>query len=220
MENKRRFSLDDDFMKTRADTHLYGFMRCLSTAMPDQSNPGKWKEYLLVSTLNKSKKIIMGVCGIGTTRTFKRHLDELIAAGLVEEGKITVKGKDYACYFFPYDYDGNFKIIDKELVRYMVDTGNAMTIRVYLYLLNCSTAKTDWKFTQREIVKALGYAEDYQPMSKTVNNILDALKKCGLINYVSTWEQRVDDATGKTIPTEYKILKSVSTVLTPAKSSE
>lgn len=207
-QNKRRFSLEDDFMKTRTDTHLYGFMRCLSTAMPD--GEGKWKEYLLVSTFNKSKKVVMGVCGIGTQKTLKRHIDDLIAANLIEVGSIKVKGKDYACYFFPFDYDGNFKLLDKELVRYMVDTGNAMTIRTYLYLLNCSTAKKDWEFSCKEIVEALGYDREYQPMQKTVGNILDALKKCGLINYIDTYKTHIDDATGREVPEPVKILKSVS----------
>lgn len=213
-QNKRRFSLEDDFMKTRSDTHLYGFMRCLSTAMPDGEKNGKpqWKEYLLKSTFNKSKKVVMDVCGIGTPKTFKRHIDDLIEAGLIEEGKITVKDKDYACYFFPFDYDTNFKLIDKELVKYMVDAGNGMTIRVYIYLLNCSTAKKDWEFTLKEIVEALGYNREYQPLQEVVGNVLDMLQKCGLINYIDTYKTHIDGATGREIPTPIKILKSISAV--------
>lgn len=153
-------------MKTRVDAHLYGFMRCLSTA---RRNEGQWEEYLLKTTFNKSKKVVMDVCGIGTARTFKRHLDSLIECGLVEEGTIKVKNEkgkeyEYACYFFPFDYDGNYKLMDKELLKYLVNTSNGISIKVYLYLLNCSTAKKDWEFTIKEIVAALGYDEDYQDM--------------------------------------------------------
>lgn len=46
-EVKRRFSLEEDFMKYDTDDLVYGFMRLISTA---KKINGEWKEYLLVKT--------------------------------------------------------------------------------------------------------------------------------------------------------------------------
>lgn len=205
-EHKRRFSLEEDFMKSRINAQLFGFMRCLSTAMPKGD---KWEEYLLKSTFNKSKKILMDVCGIGTTKTLKRHIDSLIEAGLVEEGVMRSNGKEYPCYYFPFDYDGNYKLIEKDLVRYLVETRSSIAIKVYLYLLNCSTAKKDYEFTITEISKALGYAPSSQSPEATIRNCLQSLKREGIINYVDTYKQKKDDTTDKIIPVPIKILKFV-----------
>lgn len=220
-QQKRRFSIDEDFMKARIDAHLYGFMRCLSTARPatreelNEKPKCEQTEYLLASTLNKSKKIIMDVCGIGTTKTFRRHILDLIEAGLIEEGKIKVKnekGKEYEydCYFFPFDYDGNYKLIDKEFLRYLVDTGNAMSIKVYLYLLNCSTAKDNWVFTINEISVALGYARSTQTAESVIKDCLECFKRQGIVEYVDTYEQVMDAATGESKPVPKKVLKFVA----------
>ncbi len=53
----------DNFMKSRIDARLYGFMRCLSAIEPDEG--------LLKSTLTMNKKAAMEVC---TPKTFTRHV--------------------------------------------------------------------------------------------------------------------------------------------------
>lgn len=31
----------------------------------------------------------------------------------------------YSCYYFPYDYNGAFKLIDKDMIAYLIHTRNA-----------------------------------------------------------------------------------------------
>ena len=200
MENtiQRRFSLENDFMQYSTDDLLYGFMRSLSTARPIYKD-GKletWQEYLSKKEFAKSKKVIAGICGC-STRTIDRHINNLFAAGLLDEGIEIVEAADkdgntknyeYACYWFPYDESGKYKLVEKDMIRYLVDTRNAQCIKVYLYLLNAYEWKADYTFTLVEIQKALGYAGDCTSARTTVNNILESFSREGIISYENTFE--------------------------------
>lgn len=191
-EHTRRFSLEDDFMNYKTDDLLYGFMRSLSTARTSYKN-GKeeLREYLTVKEFTKSKKVIAGICGC-STRTIERHLNDLINAGLVEYGVETIDTVDkynniisynYPCYWFPYDETKRYKILNKEMVRYLVDTRSAQAIKVYLYLLNKYEWKDNYIFTIKEIQVALGYGADSNTARITVGNILDSLAREGVIRF-------------------------------------
>lgn len=211
----RRFSLEDDFMNYKTDDLLYGFMRCLSTAKPIKNEKQPWQEYLLKSNFVKEKKTAAKVCDC-TTRTVDNRLKALISAGLVKEDKIEIikgdKTYSYDCYLFPFDYDGNFKLIDLRLLQYLVNTSNSQVIRVYLYLLNCSTMKEDYIFTITEIKKALGYSPNTKGNIETIiGDILKCLSKQGIIRYEDKWFEERDEATGKVVPTQRKVLKFVGT---------
>lgn len=207
----RRFSLDDDFMNYKTDDLLYGFMRCLSTARPEGDG---WKEYLPVSSFSKEKKTIANILGC-TSRTIGNRLQKLIDCGLVELGQYEVEkhGKvyQYDCYYFPYDYDGNFKILDRELVKYLVYTRNACAIRIYLYLLNCSTMKQDYTFTIQEIKEGMGYASSTKTADEMIRSVLTSFKKEGVIKFEEIYEERVSPATGKVVPVPKMVLKFVAT---------
>lgn len=201
-------------MNYKTDDLVYSFMRCLSTAKPDPENEGKYIEYLLKSSFTKDKKTIAGICGC-TMKTIANRLDKLIAAGLVEEGKIQAeKGNkiyEYDCYYFPYDYDGTYKLLDKEMVRYLVYTRNSCAIRIYLYLLNCSTYKKDYMFTIGEIKKAMGYAESTKSADDMIRCVLTSFKKEGVIKYEEIHELMVNEKTGKAVPVPKMILKFIAT---------
>lgn len=214
-ERKRRFSLEDDFMKSRTDDLLFGFMRCLSTAMPVKDDKGKpaddWKEYLPVSKYREEKRTAANLCGC-TTRTIDNKVKKLIAAGLVEEGSYTVaneQGKEYTypCYFFPYDYDMNFKLLSKEMVKHLVYTRNINAIRIYIYLLNKAGMKKDYNFTIDEIKLALGYAPSTKTANEIISHVLASFKAEGLIDYEKKW---FDIGTKNKI--EKFVLKFVATV--------
>lgn len=203
MSVQRRFSIDEDFMSYDTDDLLYGFMRSISTAKPLGNN--KYEEYLAIKTFQKEKKVIQNICGT-TAKTITNRLNKLIERGLVELGEVD----NIPCYFFPYDYDGTFKLIDKELVSYLVSTRNAQAIRVYLYLLNCSTYKNDYVFTIGEIKKALGYAESTKSCEKVIGYVLESFQKEGVIRVKKEW-QPIIDTCGKETHTERMILKFIAT---------
>ena len=201
--NTRRFSLDEDFMTYDTDDLVYGFMRAISTAHPVGN--GQYEEYLTLKAFQKSKKTIQGICGT-SSQTIKNRVNKLIEKGLVEIDEVDGQPS----YLFPYDYNGTYKIIDKEMVTYLVATRNAQAIRIYLYLLNCSTYKEDYVFTIREIKRALGYAESTHTCDKIIGYVLDSFQKEGVIRIEKEWQPIVDDC-GKETHTERMILKFIAT---------
>lgn len=217
----RRFSLEEDFMNYSTDDLLYGFMRSISTSKENVAKGIKSEgkqlekenrtEYLTVKNFQKEKKVIAGICGC-TTRTINNRLDKLKECGLVDEQEISVEenGKIYVypSYTFPYNYDGKYKIIDRDMLSYLINTRNANAIRVYLYLLNASY-KPDYVFTQDEIKKALGYAKTTQTAEGVIKDILTSLQKEGIIRYENVWFTEMNDC-GKPYPTERMVLKFVA----------
>lgn len=147
---------------------------------------------MLKSTFVKNKKISAKLCGV-STRTIERNLKDLIAVGLVKEDKIMVDGRKYECYVFPYDYDGIYKLIDKELLKFIVSTGNNFSIQVYLYLLNCSTIKSDYHFTLKELNIAFGYSEKSTVSEGIIKDCLISLKNNGIIDYDEVHVDMVDE---------------------------
>ena len=211
MKNPRRFSLNEDFMKYDTDDLVYGFMRSISTAEPDGNK--KYKEYLTIKKFQEEKKTIAAICGT-TTKTITNRLAKLIERGLVEESTISVKKKtgteEVPCYRFPFNYDGIYKIIEQEMVGYLVSTRNSQAIRIYLYLLNCSTLKEDYAFTIKEIKKALGYSETTKSIDTVINNVLNSFQKEGLIRFTKEQFDCVSDSGGETKTTRM-ILKFIAT---------
>ena len=102
---------------------------------------------------------------------------------MLEEGVEIVKDGDneyqYKCFWFPYDENGKYKILDKDFIRYLIDTRNAQCIRVYLYLLNKYQYKKNYTFTYKEILIALGYSPDTSTTS--ISNIIDSLCREGVL---------------------------------------
>lgn len=130
IENPRRFSIDDDFMKSSCDDLVYGFMRSISTTRPatkeeQEEKPGvKHTEYLMQKKFQEEKKVIQTICGC-TPKTIANRVAKLIECGLIEEGELVVGEHTYPCYYFPYDYNGIYKVISQEMVSYLVSTRNS-----------------------------------------------------------------------------------------------
>ena len=181
----RRFSLEQDFMYSRCDTQLYALLRCFSTAKPSSNPKQLYEEYLPKATYLKNKKFFSDIRGI-SPQTLKNRLNKLIESGLVKEGTYLSNNTPTPCYYFPYDYDGLYKLINKDLLRYLAVTTNPLTLRVYLYLLNKSGMKEDYQFSLSEIAVNLGYSSTTKEILAGIKEILILLKQNKLISYSST----------------------------------
>lgn len=205
---QRRFSLEGDFMNYKTNDLLYGFMRGLSTARTFFEDGKKiTREYLPIKTFKKNKKLIASICNV-STRTIDNQLNKLAEAGLIDEGieVIEVNGVeyDYPCFWFPYNYDENYELIDIDVVRYLVNTRNSQAIRVYIYLLNKYKWKKDYVFTVKELKQALGYADSTITAYGMIRDILASFRNEGIIQFTKIYEAK--DIGGladyKTIPVE------------------
>lgn len=170
-----------------------------------KSDNGKtiYQEYLPKKTFAKNKKVIAGICNC-STRTIDRHINELFERGLLDEGIEIVetdKGEyEYPCYWFPCNAT-KYKLIEKDLVSYLVDTRNAQSIKVYLYLRNKFEWKPNYLFTIKEIQQALGYSADTDSARVLVGHILDSFQREGMIRVenVNEYDYK-DDGTLISVP--------------------
>lgn len=182
----RRISFEDDFMNYQSDDIVYIFMRCLSTVrvMPDKS----WVEQLSKKKFKSEKNFLAKLCGC-SARTIDNKVDKLIQLGLVEEKE--ERGWDnqgneilHWVYQFPYDKDGSFKWVNKNLLQYLVYTRNSQGVRIFLYLYNKFSWKgSDYIFTNEEIKLAMGYSEKTKSADSLIKANLESLQAEGLIDF-------------------------------------
>lgn len=207
-EYKRRISIEGEFMKYNTDDILLGSLMYFATFHPTEK-----KLYLPKADYTKNRNLLKDICGT-TTRTLKNHLDKLVSCGLLEEGKIEKCGKMIDCYFFPFDYNTKYELVEKEMLWYVISTRNKCALRVYIILLSWYRYKEKnndkYEFTNKEIMRRLGYNDTYTQANEAINNILMSFKKEGIINYSEYYKEIADSETGEIIRYPQKVLEYVA----------
>lgn len=205
---KRRLSLEDNFMNYGIDDLLFGSMYYLATFHPEVR-----KLYLTKKNYAKNRKNFYNLEDGGNAKTLKRHLDKLIEKGLVAEEDIKVNGENYPSYVFPYETDTKYQLVEAEMLWYIISTRNRQAVKIYIQLLNWYLwkEKTDehFVFTNKDIMKILGYSPDNKVASSMVSNVLESLSREGVIRYENYFEEYVAD-NGCVVPTPKKRLLFVA----------
>lgn len=205
----RRMSLEDDFMNYSSDDLLFGALQYLATYHPEMN-----LLYLTKKNITKNKKELYNLCGLNA-QSLKRHLEKLEQKGLIKTKMIYMGANktEYECYIFPYDKDGKYQIVNNEMLWYIVSTRNQQAVRIYTMLLDWYDWKSheneDFIFTNKDILKKLGYSTDNKLASSMVSNILESFKREGVIDYEAYYEVKIDNY-GKEIPTPKKRLVFVA----------
>lgn len=181
-----------DFMSYSTDDLLYGCMLYLATYHPVEKTL-----YLTKANYAKNRKTLADLCGL-TTRTLKNHLTALINKGLVDEEYVRCGDKDIESYVFPYDYDGTYEIVAKEMLWYIATTRNVNAVRVYIHLLSCYRWKQkessgEYVFSNKDILRAIGYSEDNKLASAAVTNILNSFEREGVVRFRIQYQKAVND---------------------------
>lgn len=188
----RRLSLEKDFMNYDTDDLMFGLM--LSTAT---YNPNLKQLYLSKSSYVSDRKLFYSVCDTNNMKTLKRRLDKIKEKGLVIE--------DDKNYYFPYNVNDRYRIIDKQMLRYLVDTRSKQCIRVYILLLDWymwkNSTKEHYIFTRGEVAERLGFSKNNSNARLTISNILSSLQKEGIISYREFYQNKImDNGIEVTIP--------------------
>lgn len=203
-EYTRRISLEKDFMNYSTDDLLYGAMAYLATYHPEEK-----KLYLTKKNYAKNRKNFYNLIGSNEAKTLKRHLNKLIEKGLIAEEDVKSGGEKYPSYTFPYDYDTNYQIVENEMLWYIVSTRNQQAVKVYTQMLNWYLWKQkedeEFIFTNKDIMKSLGYSTDNKLASSMVSNILESFKREGVIEFEEFFEEKIMEE-GNSIPTPKKRL--------------
>ena len=201
---KRRMSLEDNFMNYGIDDLLFGSMYYLATFHPVAK-----KLYLTKKNYTKNRKMFYNLEDNGNAKTLKRHLDKLIEKGLVVEEELVINGEKYPSYVFPYDYDKKYQLVEKDMLWYIISTRNRQAVKIYTQLLNWYLWKKEndefFIFTNKDIMKILGYSADNKMASSMVSNILESLSREGVIRYENYFEDCISN-NGIVVPTPKKKL--------------
>lgn len=205
---KRRLSLEDNFMNYGIDDLLFGSMQYLSTF-----HPGVGKLYLTKKNYAKNRKNFYNLEDGGNAKTLKRHLDKLIEEGFVAEEDININGEKCPSYVFPYNHNEKYQLVEAEMLWYIISTRNRQAVKIYIQLLNWYLWKEKTEeyfvFTNKDIMKILGYSTDNKVASNMVSNILESFAREGVIKYENYYEEHINDS-GKSIPTPKKKLLFVA----------
>lgn len=189
-KDRRRLSLEKDFMNYKTDDLLYAQMLSIASA-EDSEVKGKYKLYLPISVFYEKKGDIMKTVGINIQRTLDNHMKKLEEIGLIKQEIFD----DQMVYRFPFDYDGKYKLVNKELLYYISSTKSKNSVRTYVFLLNKFLGKKKendtFVFTNKDIIEALGYSKTTKTASNTVSMIIDDLNKRGIIKTVDFYEEVV-----------------------------
>ena len=188
--HKRRFSLENNFMNYDIDDLLFGSMYYLATF-----HPGEKKLYLTKKNYEKNRKSFYNLEDGGNAKTLKRHLDKLIEKGLVAEKEIKINNEKYPSYIFPYDYSEKYQLVEAEMLWYVISTRNRQAVKIYIQLLNWYLWKQETNeqfiFTNKDIMKVLGYSFDNKAASSMVSNVLESYFISSLrITNIISWSTR------------------------------
>ena len=200
-------------MKYDTDDLLFGAMYHLSTYHPEEK-----KLYLSRKNLLKNKKVIYELCGLNSQK-LSRHLDKLIENNLIAETEMFIAGEKVSVYTFPFNYDGNYQLIDNEMLWYLASTRNHQCIRIYVLLLRYYLWKQKisqeqgetvyYTFTNTDLLSSIGYSTDNKLASSMITNILESFQREGIINYEEYYEEIITNK-GFSVPSPRKRLLFVA----------
>ena len=116
----------------------------------------------------------------------------MIEKGLIAEEDIKINGETYPSYIFPYKYNEKYQLVEAEMLWYVISTRNRQAVKIYIQLLNWYLWKQETNeqfiFTNKDIMKVLGYSPDNKLASSTVNNVLERFAREGVIKYENYYE--------------------------------
>ena len=98
------------------------------------------------SSVNSGKVVISGSSSVTPV------MEKLKENGLLSE--------DSENFYFPYNEAGKYKLVNYEMLSYLVNTRNSNAIKIYIYLLNKFQWKENYVFTLKELLVAIGYSEN------------------------------------------------------------
>lgn len=204
----RRMPTEGAFISYDSNDILYTIMYSLATY-----NPVEKKLYLAKSNLTANKKLIYSSCDFSGSAMMKRHLSKLIEKNLIEE--------DENNYYFPYDINQKYRIVEKDMLFYLATTRSLNAIRVYMILLDGflwkSKEQNEFNFTNAYLLDKMGYSTNNKNASVMITNILESFSREGVIIFEELYESKIL-SNGLEVPSPKKYLKFIATTKQEIKS--
>lgn len=195
---KRKVSLEEDFMEWHTNDLLYGELLYMSSLTPDKTL------YVTKENFLNARERIMETCEYSSKQSLYNNLEKLKKANLIAEADIAYnKTAVKPSYVFLYNENNRYQLIQHEMVYYLISTRARNALRVYTYLLN----KLIWKkqngfpyydFTLNELRTILHYDSKRTP-DKALRLIIESFYREGIIDYECAYKAKRDKS-GKMVP--------------------
>ena len=173
-------------MNYSIDDLLLGYLQYLATFDVAKKRLYLWKKIYL-----KNRKTI-GKCLSMTTQKINRHIDKLKENGLLSE--------DSENFYFPYNEAGKYKLVNYEMLSYLVNTRNSNAIKIYC-LLSYMCNETEFQpLTEDWICEQIGLNGNSERNQSTVRTLIKTLEKC---KFIETRKQNIfkwDDKRKREVP--------------------
>lgn len=178
-EITRRISLDADCFNYNIDFVFFGFLLSVATARPKNNDNKQWELYLSENKYVKCRPLLRKWLGGVSAQTIRNKLKKFIEMGMIKYDS------QEKVYTFPYDYNGKYYIISRDIIFYLCATATSLVIQTYIYLASRFSWKKDYEFTVTEIKNILGYSANSQNSSveQAIAAAIVSLQQQGLISY-------------------------------------
>lgn len=161
----------------KINAELYSYL--LSLSFPENG------ETIVKKSAIPKQETICKILGIKSKTTFRTHLNYLLETGYL------IEKKEEKLYIIPRMEDV-YANLPLETMQFIQDTVKEQVLKVYIYLGQRWKYKgAEYLFTQEEIAEHIGKACDNARGRECIRNILDALKKFGLINFTRQYEDNL-----------------------------
>ena len=184
-KNHKRISVEGEFMKTKYNDNVYGWLQYNSFA--DEISKGEYKTLTpkyIIDDLEPWKIIYKEYTPSGAKRKFKDEIKKYYKAGFIKDVIYKNKsGVEVECYELVYDKDELYYLISDRLLEYLVNTKSVHSIRILCYLAFKFNANKYYTFTQKELLRnVLGVKSvTNKDTNAMVEDILFDLQASGLI---------------------------------------
>lgn len=172
----RRMPVEENWFDKKTNDLLYGYLQASASYNKDEQDTMK-RLYYPKAQFNKELKIIKQLIGCSDKRTVTTKIKTLMERGYLAE--------DANNYYFPYNPDNFYIILDRDLLFYICTTMSQFSLKTYVYLADKARMKDNYHFTIKELRVAFGYSSNSQnaTMEKAIGGCLDVLARTGLIRY-------------------------------------
>ena len=193
--SKRRIPTDKQWFDYKSNKYA-GWLFCFMSSSASFHE----KIYYPKKTFIEDIPIIKKFLCVTDKRTITKYLNKLINQGYVSE--------DNDNYYFPYAMNqGNYILIDRDLLYNLCVTKSTITTQIFCYLTNrmnmkkSQYAESTYNFTLKELRVALGYSDKaYKELDKAIRECLQTLKAENYIDYNNIYVDLIVNGIPEKVP--------------------
>lgn len=192
LEGQRRMPFEEEWFDKSLNDIVYGYMQAFAEVyvITGQNTKETPLSYVRLSKKEFKKRHVPELINCINSLSLKkdlalatqrRNVNNAIAK-YIEEDYIAIS-EDDKYYYFPYDPQKKYVLIDAELLHYLCHSVSKFGLKIFIYLTFQSKYHPNYTFTLSELRKAFGYADSSHGINDTLAACLTLLKSAGLIDF-------------------------------------